>query len=101
MEIRSRQSRSLTHEKLLSGKTAPLYPKEASLSTFPIIPELYKVGHTIVYPIRRGSKMWMQKASVTQVVQHDRTQPPLLACLNPTGRKVTIQNLDNCVVVGD
>ncbi|MBN1908389.1 MAG: hypothetical protein JW818_01505 [Pirellulales bacterium] len=60
-----------------------------------------EVGHTIVYPIRRGSKMWMQKASVTQIIQHDRTQPPLLTCLNPTGRKVTIQNLDNCVVIGD
>ena len=59
-----------------------------------------EVGHTVVYPVRRGSKMWMQKASVTEVVQHDRTQPPLLVCLNPTGRKVTIQNLDNCVVVG-
>ena len=59
-----------------------------------------EVGHTIVYPIRRGSKMWMQKANVTQIIQHDRTQPPLLACINPTGRKVTIQNLDNCVVVG-
>lgn len=60
-----------------------------------------EVGHTIVYPIRRGSKMWMQKASVTGVVQHDRTQPPLLVCLNPAGRKVTIQNLDNCIVIGN
>jgi len=34
-----------------------------------------------------------------EIVQHDRTQPPLLVCLSPTGRKVTIQNLDNCVVV--
>ena len=59
-----------------------------------------EVGHTVVYPVRRGSRMRMHKASVTQVVQHDRTQPPLLLCLNPTGRKVTIQNLDNCVVVG-
>ena len=62
---------------------------------------LIKVGHTVVYPVRRGSKMWIQKANVTQIVQHDRTQPPLLVCLNPAGRRVTIQNLDNCVVVGD
>jgi len=61
---------------------------------------LIEVGHTIVYPTRRGSKMWMQKANVTDVVQHDRTQPPLLVCQNPAGRKVTIQNLDNCIVVG-
>ena len=60
---------------------------------------LIEVGHTVVYPVRRGSKMWMQRASVTEIVQHDRTQPPILICLNPTGRKVTIQNLDNCVVV--
>jgi len=60
---------------------------------------LIEVGHTIVYPMRRGSKMWMQRASVTEIRQHDRTQPPLLVCLNPTGRRVTIQNLDNCVVV--
>ena len=58
-----------------------------------------EVGHTVVYPVRRGSKMWMQKASVTEIVHHDRTQPPLLVCLNPTGRRVTIQNLENCVVV--
>ena len=58
-----------------------------------------EVGHTIVYPVRRGSRMWMQMASVTEIRQHDRTQPPLLVYLNPTGRKVTIQNLDNCVVV--
>ena len=58
-----------------------------------------EVGHIVVYPVRRGSKMWMQKASVTEIVQHDRTQPPLLVCLNPTGRRVTIQNLDNCVMV--
>jgi hypothetical protein len=58
-----------------------------------------EVGHTVVYPVRRGSRMWMQKASVTEIVQHDRTQPPLLVCLSATGQKVTIQNLDHCVVV--
>ena len=62
---------------------------------------LIEVGCTIVYPVRRGSAMWMRKASVTQIVQHDRTQPPLLVCLNPKARRVTVQNLDNCVVVGD
>ena len=62
---------------------------------------LIVVGCTIAYPVRRGKKMWMKKAKVTQIVQHDRTQPPLLVCLNPKGRKITIQNLDNCIVVED
>lgn len=58
-----------------------------------------EVGHTIVYPVRRGSRMWRQRASVTEIRQHDRTQPPLIVGQNPVGRRVTIQNLDNCVVV--
>ena len=71
-----------------------------NVPAFDFLENMIEVGCTIVYPIRRGSKMWMHKANVTQIVQHDHTQPPLLVCLNPNGRKITIQNLDNCVVVG-
>ena len=56
-------------------------------------------------PRTRGKSLAIDVVELSVVLmtalirQYDRTQPPLLACLNPTGRKVTIQNLDNCVVV--
>ncbi|REJ65592.1 MAG: hypothetical protein DWQ31_16770 [Planctomycetota bacterium] len=58
-----------------------------------------KAGSTVCYPVRRGSRMWLQRVTVTQVVQHDKTQAPCVAGYNPSGRRVTIFNLDNCVVV--
>jgi hypothetical protein len=51
-----------------------------------------KAGDTIVYPVRRGSSMWLNKLTVTQA------QPDSLTGLNPDGRWVTVKNLKNVVV---
>jgi len=50
-------------------------------------------GNTIVYPVRRGSSMWLNKLVVTQVDAEHVTG------LNSNGRWITIHNLQNCVVV--
>jgi hypothetical protein len=50
-------------------------------------------GNTIVYPVRRGSKMWLNKLAVTQVDDDHITG------FNSDGRRITVKNLKNCVVV--
>lgn len=49
-------------------------------------------GDTIIYPVRRGSAMWLNKLRVTQVL------PDSLTGLNPDGRWVTVKNLGNVIV---
>lgn len=51
------------------------------------------VGATIVYPVRRGSSMWMQKIKVTQV------KPTAIGGYNGEGRRITLHNIANVVVV--
>lgn len=58
-----------------------------------------KIGDAICYPVRRGSHMCLKRCKVTNIVQHDHTQPPILVGINPAGHKVTIYNLHNCIVV--
>ena len=53
-------------------------------------------GCTVAYPVRRGSKMWMQELLLTQVVPGET---PSLGGFNNEGRKITIHNTINCVVV--
>ena len=50
-------------------------------------------GNTIVYPVRRGSSMWLNKLVVTQADAEHVTG------LNSSGRWITVRNLQNCVVV--
>lgn len=54
------------------------------------------VGSTIVYPVRRGSEMWMQKIKVTQVVGGET---PTINGFNDGGRRITVHNVKNVVVV--
>lgn len=59
---------------------------------------------TIVYPARSGikdrrkggSQMWMQKLKVTQVIGGES---PSITGYNDGGRRVTIRNLENVIVV--
>jgi hypothetical protein len=53
-----------------------------------------EAGHVVVYPVRRGSDMWLNKLSVTQV-SDDR-----ITGYSPTGKLLTIQKLQNVVIVG-
>jgi hypothetical protein len=52
-----------------------------------------KPGDLLVYPVRRGSAMWLNRLSVTQALQGSVTG------FSPEGRRITIKNLDNSVVV--
>lgn len=49
-------------------------------------------GDTVVYPVRRGSKMWLAKLSVTQVLDDS------LIGFNHLGKRITIHNLKNVLV---
>jgi hypothetical protein len=53
-----------------------------------------EAGHVVVYPVRRGSDMWLNKLSVIQVTD-DR-----ITGYSPTGKLLTIQKLQNVVIVG-
>jgi hypothetical protein len=63
---------------------------------FDFIGREIKVGDTVIYPVRRGSKMWMQKIKVTQLVPGTT---PTLGGFNGEGRKITLHNLENVTVV--
>lgn len=51
------------------------------------------VGDYVVYPVRAKSKMWLNKIRVTQI------GPEGIAGYNEVGRRVSVQNLGNTVVV--
>jgi hypothetical protein len=53
-----------------------------------------EAGHVVVYPVRRGSEMWLNKLNVTQVDDES------LKGYSPAGRLLTIKNLTNVVIVG-
>jgi hypothetical protein len=50
-------------------------------------------GDTVCYPVRRRSSMWLNKLNVTQVDDAHITG------FNAEGRRITVRNLKNCVVV--
>ena len=53
-----------------------------------------RAGNLIVYAVRRGSSMWFNKLSVTQV------RDDSIAGYNSTGKLLTIKNLQNVVIIG-
>lgn len=53
-------------------------------------------GCYAVYPVRRGSAMWQVLVKVTQVVTDER---PKITGYNRSGRRVTVHNIENVVVV--
>jgi hypothetical protein len=55
------------------------------------------VGSVVVYPVRRGSDMWMNKLRIEAV--RDTPRGKTISGTNDTGRRITIRNLTNCVVV--
>ena len=50
-------------------------------------------GDTVVYPVRRGSAMWLTKLVVTQVADDHITG------YHGDSRRVTVKNLNNCIVI--
>jgi hypothetical protein len=53
-----------------------------------------ETGHVVAYPVRRGSQMWLNKLTVTEVRNNS------IAGFNNIGRPVTIKNLQNVVIIG-
>lgn len=54
-------------------------------------------GCWIVYPVRKGSKLWMSKARVQKVEKVD--DQATLYAVRGDGRQVEITKISNCVVV--
>ncbi len=52
-----------------------------------------KAGDTVVYPVRRGSSMWLNKITV------DLADEEHITGKNSFGRFITVRNLKNCVLV--
>ena len=51
----------------------------------------------IVYPVRRGSDMWLNKLRVDAI--RDTPRGKTISGTNESGRRITVRNLINCVVV--
>jgi len=72
-------------------------PVNVPVTATDFLGRVIKARDTIVYPVRRGSSMWLKKLTVRSV--QDSPQGPCVSGTNEAGRQVTIKNLKNCVVV--
>lgn len=54
-----------------------------------------EAGHVIVYPVRKGSQMWLKRLEVSRVDEVNRT----LHGQNSMGVPITIKNLNTVAVV--
>ena len=54
------------------------------------------VGATVVYPVHRKSSMWLEKIKVASVGSDIE---PFVTGYNSAGRKITIRNVANLVIV--
>jgi hypothetical protein len=52
-----------------------------------------EAGHIVVYPVRRGSNMWLNKLNVQQVNSDS------IVGYSPIGKRLTIKNLKNVVII--
>lgn len=57
-----------------------------------------RAGDTLVYPVRRKSQLYMNKIRVAELVQ--LREGFAVTGYNDEGRRVTVRNLHNTVVVG-
>lgn len=51
-----------------------------------------EIGDIVVYPVRRGSTMYLKSATVAEI---DKT----IVCLSSEGRRVTLLHPRRCVIV--
>lgn len=58
-----------------------------------------KVGCRVAYPVRGGSKMWMNKLRVQQIVEHADGDGAYLCGYNEVGRRITVHNMKNVVLL--
>jgi hypothetical protein len=73
-------------------------PEESTpVSAQDFLGNLIKVTDIIVYPVRRKSQMWMKRLVVDAV--RDTTNGVRVSGRNEAGNSVSIQNVQNCIVV--
>lgn len=58
-----------------------------------------KAGCTILYPVRRGSRMWQSRMQVQLVAPETTSKGASVSGFNNDGRRVNVHNLDMVVVV--
>ena len=58
-----------------------------------------KAGCSILYPVRRGSRMWQATMKVQQVVPGTVSKGAYVSGFNKDGRRVNVHNLDMTVVI--
>jgi hypothetical protein len=58
-----------------------------------------RVGDVCSYPVRRGSKMWVNRITI-QVLTTDVAGNPRVKGINKDGVNVVISNLDNLTLMG-
>ena len=51
-----------------------------------------KAGQEIAYPVRRGSALWIEEATILEVLDAS------LKVIKPNGSKTTIKNTGNCFI---
>jgi hypothetical protein len=56
-------------------------------------------GDLVVYPVRRGSDMWMNKLRVDSV--RDTPRGKAISGTNDAGRRIIVRNLTNCTVISE
>lgn len=54
-----------------------------------------EIGHTVVWPVRRGSRMWLARGSVTDV-----TSSEVSVIKHCTGRATRLKNFSTIVSMG-
>ncbi len=52
----------------------------------------FKEGQTIAYPVRQGSRLWIESAVITKVHENG------LSAVKDTNKKVYIKNYYNCFI---
>ncbi len=58
-----------------------------------------RAGDICVYPVRRGSRMWMNKVVVKSVVIHEQGTPTIIG-MKQDGYPVRIKALDRVAIIG-
>jgi len=59
-------------------------------------------GDMLVYPVRRGSSMWLKKITVTRIIESDRGGggvKTIIIGVNDNGRRITLTKPNRSVIV--
>ncbi len=75
----------------------PQPPESTPTEVVDFLDKPIRGGDTIVYPVRRGSQMWLNTLQVEAVRETGKGK--FVSGSNAAGRRVTIHNLKNCIVV--